>query len=497
MNINDAYNVIKEYNARYNTHFDFPLRIDLYSQTDCDWHNIGTPGVYIITSEDENVLFIGRADALGPRLWEYFRSEDAFCDPSSNWLTKPKLAYAFKSFEDAHWELYSLESYLIEKINPEENVRAGIGALGAKFTPLEDRIGDELTRKFSKRYEEKMHNLDIDKDFARDDSYHGNFAPRHMMYKLAPLYTRDKSIKYEFLIEYKKGFPVQGIYYGCKGLILDGEQMLKNNTIDKQWQSIKKDVTEVLEDTFPGKRFLARFKETDNINNKTYWPFWITLGEDENILEVAGRATKMIRKIYKELLKLEDDNSYPAPISPTSDSYKPCDNYRRNECDAETSTAFTEVAMEKILNSFSRDQDRECFTRFLNNAEHYIARNYGKKKPILTRSPLYPCAWYINIKNIDFAALLYALFWEKKGDRAVKRINYKFLHNKKVPWEDMESIFRDSNDKKFKNRSLSNSWSKDKENKPKRNGRPLEKTNLQFAQEEILKILNYKPCDDS
>ena len=40
-----------------------------------------------------------------------------------------------------------------------------------------------------------------------------------------------------------------------------------------------------LKNTFPGKFFTHRFKPTNNANNHTYWPFWITLHEDEDIVE--------------------------------------------------------------------------------------------------------------------------------------------------------------------------------------------------------------------
>lgn len=80
------------------------------------------------------------------------------------------------------------------------------------------RLNDEA----SEFYKKKMRLLDEVEDFKADASFHGNKAPHHMMYKLGTLYSKDGCRGYEFLIEYDVYEPVVGIYYGCKGLILDG-----------------------------------------------------------------------------------------------------------------------------------------------------------------------------------------------------------------------------------------------------------------------------------
>ena len=143
---------------------------------------------------------------------------------------------------------------------------------------------EELNGIASEFYKKKMRLLDEVEDFKADASFHGNKAPHHMMYKLETLYSKD----YE---------PVVGIYYGCKGLILDENDKDGMAMFNEEWEDIRYYVTAVLENTFPGKFFTHRFKPTNNANNHTYWPFWITLHEDEDIVEVGARAVRLIRSI--------------------------------------------------------------------------------------------------------------------------------------------------------------------------------------------------------
>ena len=55
--------------------------------------------------------------------------------------------------------------------------------------------------------------------------------------------------------------------------------------------------------TFPGKSFTHHFEPTNNANNHTYWPFWITLHKDEDIVEVGTRAVRLIKSVYERCFK--------------------------------------------------------------------------------------------------------------------------------------------------------------------------------------------------
>ena len=157
----------------------------------------------------------------------------------------------------------------------------------------------ELTKKASEKYKKTMRRMDSCEDFVRDDSFHGHEAPNHMMYKLETLYSKDGHRAYEFLVEYDKWEPTVGIYYGCKGLILDGDTDEEKTRFDSEWKEIKEELTFILNNVFTTIDFTPRFKPTNNLNNATYWPFWVTLNENEDIIKVAARATRIIREVYK------------------------------------------------------------------------------------------------------------------------------------------------------------------------------------------------------
>ena len=189
-----------------------------------------------------------------------------------------------------------------------------------------------LTDHASEFYIAKMKKLDGVRSVKRDDTFHGHKAPFHLMYKLKTIIHEGRG--YEFLIEYKIDEPTVGIYYGVKGLIMDGDDDHQINEFNKEWETLEGTVTYYLNAVFPGKDFSVRYKPTNNANDHTYWPFWITLYEDEDIIKVGLRALKIISKIYQEYFKNGGKNLI---------SYKP-DKDTKASSQIETVTAFTEDA---------------------------------------------------------------------------------------------------------------------------------------------------------
>lgn len=173
---------------------------------------------------------------------------------------------------------------------------------------------EELYTNFVKKYEDRMKQLDAhEEDFVNENSFNGVSAGHHIMYKCyitkqkeTMLMSPDGQIGYEFLIEFDLKNPEYGIYYGCRGHIKEGNQKEGIERIKGYWEKIKGEVCAVLNNTFVDKDFSKRFQDTNNANNKTYWPFWIALGEDEDIIKVAARATKLIRNVYNKYIMCMD-----------------------------------------------------------------------------------------------------------------------------------------------------------------------------------------------
>lgn len=167
-----------------------------------------------------------------------------------------------------------------------------------------------LYQDYVDRYIAEIERIGDDEAFIIDNSFNGVKANHHIMYKCIVneksgetlLMTSDGCIGYEFLVEFDKLDPAYGIYYGCRGHIKAGDQKSGIKRIEDDWENLKVEVTAVLNNTFVDKDFSKRFQPTNNANNKTYWPFWISLGADENVIEVAARATKLICNIYKKYI---------------------------------------------------------------------------------------------------------------------------------------------------------------------------------------------------
>lgn len=171
---------------------------------------------------------------------------------------------------------------------------------------MEAELTNRYYNKFVNEYISKIGKLESRTDFIRDDSSNGIKSSEHIIYKLRTddtgathLLSKDGNRGYEFVIEFDKKDSAYGIYYGCKGLIFVGEQENEIEVLLDEWESIKEEVSSVLNNTFPDKDFSRRYKLTNNANNKTFWPFWISLYEEEDVLEVAARAVRIIYNVYK------------------------------------------------------------------------------------------------------------------------------------------------------------------------------------------------------
>lgn len=115
-------------------------------------------------------------------------------------------------------------------------------------------------------------------------------TPRYITHTVATLLSADGHRSYEFLIEYDIYNPSQGIYFGCKSTTLpnyDHKSETANALSD--WQLARPFVTLRLNNVFVVKDFTYRYKDTDNDADLTFWPFWISLYEDESPVDVAVR----------------------------------------------------------------------------------------------------------------------------------------------------------------------------------------------------------------
>ena len=270
---------------------------------------------------------------------------------------------------------------------------------------LETKLLNQYYNEFVDNYISKIVKLDSHPDFIWDDSFNGIKSSEHIIYKLRTnetgathLLSRDGNRGYEFVIEFDKREPAYGIYYGCKGLIFGGDQEREINTFLEEWKSIRKEVSYILNNTFPDKNFLNRYKSTNNANNKTYWPFWISLYEEEDVIKVAARVVRIIYNVYKlrivDGVKCNDKININTPGSSTL-----------------SQTAYTDERYATILETLN-SKDRILYTAFLDNATEL---------GLFEKDTRYEKCWRVKgLKNIEVYYLVQEFVKRLSGDKVAR-----------------------------------------------------------------------------
>lgn len=303
-------------------------------------------------------------------------------------------------------------------------------------------------------------------DWYRDDSFLGNPAERHIMYKLGkPLISRDGKRAYEFLIEFDVNDPSIGIYYGVKGLILEGNLQDQIEMFMKEFyglsmedyiqgrdpyhaESLQIIISKYLNATFPDKDFLQRFRFTDNANDNTFWPFWIAADPEEDIIWETARVVSIIKRIYKERVNDGKDLhglwELSDPQCPISDK-----NRKKLKCIGEVESQFKKL---QITKPFTVNAEvRSAYInriRFTNESYRLFMERLGsqracgifdklvgilERRNIIHRSSLLEKGYEIHSGKIGVVAKILRIFWVslQEEDRDVSK------------YDDYSSLFRD------------------------------------------------------
>lgn len=294
---------------------------------------------------------------------------------------------------------------------------------------IEDEITTELSNlyfnQYYQNYIDQMESLDNADGFERDDRFFGHFDDQHIQYKVKIgdkgetfLYSKDKHRAYEFLIEFDKEDTGYGIYYGCRAFVCEGDLRNEVMLISREWDSLRGEVCEILNNTFPTKDFARRFRPTNNTSNKTYWPFWITLDPDEDIIEVAARATKLIAWVYKRYLPMNP--KYYTPVAIPSDA------------DRITETAFTAAAREEVY----RDIRKEFGKKAESGYKKFIHLAKKPENGIILKDGRYEYAYrFVRFTLEGIAATIY-LICKEYG-----MIRTREDGHESIPWEYFDKIF--------------------------------------------------------
>lgn len=118
---------------------------DRVADVTADWSNpwpladragkLERPGVYLIFNGQRQLLRVGSAWQLGPRLWQYFGGSPAACnfsgvegDPRRPWSSPPRYVFIVAVPSNMRFEARGLEQYLIDRFKPIGNREGKQGA---------------------------------------------------------------------------------------------------------------------------------------------------------------------------------------------------------------------------------------------------------------------------------------------------------------------------------------------------------------------------------
>ncbi len=286
-----------------------------------------------------------------------------------------------------------------------EQVLISNNILGSKkWASIIDEASDIYKYRMKSFYETMInsHNKYL-QGWRRDDSFGRSYKSKdHIIYKLGNnLLSKDASLEYEFCIEYNITKPSNGIYYGVRVTILSGDENEQVDRMMKEFQFIKELMAKILSNTFPGKKFSSRFRLTDNIHNSTYWPFWLSLYEEENISEVAARSVYIIKNIYKLEFGL-DEKLGGAILEVNSENKTPKHNYEEDPI--VTENLFTDDVYDKFLKTLGKGKN--------------IWLEFEKK--LLDKEVIFSVPYYEKAFQVDVFS---------KYKEIIYLFNYFFTHN--------------------------------------------------------------------
>lgn len=306
----------------------------------------------------------------------------------------------------------------------------------------------EFIHEFTQFYLDKMKQLVEAEDFVRED-IKGDF--NHIIYRYRPDDAGKpfKSIDgrdYDFMIEYHRGKPSEGIYYGIKGEVTSGDFEEQCKKFREEWPNIfmkKKDelqaiyegcrgkdifwgynfqleLTEILNNTFPWKDFLKCYKPTDNMWEQRYWLFWVTLNDDEDIVNVAARAVRLMAKTFKRCMNVDaNDRLYEAPDNKT------------NECDINQKTCFTEESYERFEERMGYDEDKRSYAKKLIDKL--------KKEKFVFVDDRYDKCYRCQKTNREIKNKLIEIKKGKEGEEIMFPIFNS--NSRRIPWGDIDRVF--------------------------------------------------------
>lgn len=388
----------------------------------------------LICDMDCNKADLKDIDVTIPYTWGLFSKNNK--DKEKAFLKHFNLSFVYDDAEDIMDYIASLVFHMLEEFSYHSKYNKDIGY----------KKQAEFIHEFTQFYLDKMKKLVAAEGFVREDIKDDFY---HIIYRYRPKdpnkpFHSIEGRNYDFVIEYHRGKPSEGIYYGIKGEVASGDLEEQCGKFRKEWPNIfmmdksnlqkiydeicnkshdesrgkdifwgynfQLELTEILNNTFPWKDYLKCYKPTDNIWKNRYWLFWVTLNDDEDIVKVAARAVKLMAKTYDRCMNVNHDK-YKKPDAKTNDSKAPMLQM----------TSFTIEAFEELEKKILNGTKGKTINVFIMKLQECELIKYEKRYEFC----------YILTGKQDIAS-----FAEK-----VESIIMDYFGMSRVPWGAIDRVF--------------------------------------------------------
>lgn len=266
----------------------------------------------------------------------------------------------------------------------------------------------ELVKDCVGKFCKKIAQLGKNTDYVKDNTVRGEVIPQQIMYKIK---NADGSTflqgydgrQYEFLVETDKDDFAYGIYFGCKCIFNTQRDVVEQlEECNREWEYIKDEVYNALNNTFVELDFKERELPTDNVDKMTYWPFWFRLGENEDIDQVAALATKIIRNVYRNFFDTENYEKFLNGITKITRSRR-----GKKRTLPSINTRYTQALYNNTLERLKTAK------KYVADAEVYFEKFISllEENGVLSPYLIYEKCWQLHWHNRHFA-MLYSLFYK-------------------------------------------------------------------------------------
>lgn len=250
----------------------------------------------------------------------------------------------------------------------------------------------------------------------------------YLMYRHRCVKVADSNRWYEFLVEYDIYHPSHGIYLGCKAVTApDCDHQFEICLANRDWEHIRTILLLRLNNVFPDKDFTHRFRLSDNDDSHTYWPFWIQLYEDEDIIHVGLRVLNIIASVYAEYL------GGHLSLPPNKGALEPKNLPLPR-------TAFTRESLMELNQALEKLIKEGSATKLTNKGEEGIRIFHNYLHKVWEAGWIFPCdsyeyAWMLSgeMHDVDFFEMMQNIIGRVSQDLGIRKI--------KVPWGALVRVF--------------------------------------------------------